>query len=96
MGWTRGDKVGWRDGREEGCIDGKYEPKEKLKKNHTDRIRALKNNIKNFFSFKTYGELYNDITRLKISNKSSDIETYKNVISMYSNTIIVLDEVHMH
>ena len=76
------------------CTDGKYEPKEKLKKNHTDRIRALKNNIKNFFSFKTYGELYNDITRLKISNKSSDIETYKNVISMYSNTIIVLDEVH--
>jgi hypothetical protein len=76
------------------CTDGKYEPKEKLKKNHTERIRVLKNNIKNFFSFKTYGELYNDIIRLKIINKSSDMETYKNVISMYSNTIIVLDEVH--
>lgn len=76
------------------CTDGKYEPKEKLKKNHTDRMRTLKNNLKNFFSFKTYGELYNDIIRLKINNKSSDFETYKNVIGMYSNTIIVLDEVH--
>jgi hypothetical protein len=86
------------------CTDGKYEP-EGINKitNPSERMRILKNSLKGFYSFKTYGELYNNIIQLKkieTSKKGTvkDInylrDIYKNVIDKYSNMIIVLDEVH--
>lgn len=66
------------------CTDGKYIPKDFEKLPPDTRNSRIKKNIRDFYSFETFYRFANDI------KKHSDEYIIKN----YSNTIIVIDEVH--
>lgn len=66
------------------CTNGKYIPKDFEKLPPDTRTSRIKKNIKDFYSFETFYRFANDI------KKYSDEYIIKN----YSNTIVVIDEVH--
>ena len=81
------------------CTKNKYNVSKYSKiKDRSERTRLIKSDLKNLYSFDTYGSLYKRIESsknktIRITDKNSLELVYKNVIQEFSNSIIILDEI---
>lgn len=76
------------------CGGDKYMNQEILDARGNEKMRLMRKSVKKRYKFNTYFKFAKKIMESKRTRGKTDEEIYKRLIDEYSNTIIVMDEIH--